>query len=141
MNVEINKVFGKSIYELNEETGRNVAILADLQGPKLRVGVMKDAHLNNGDVFTFTTEQCTGDSKKAYMTYQTFPQDVKPGENILVDDGKLMFEVLKSDGKTTVTTKVIRGGELKSKVEINAHAFTKTAQKAIEAAGGVANII
>jgi len=109
----------KIIRELNDETGRNVAILADLQGPKLRVGVMKDAHLNNGDIFTFTTEKCTGNSEKAFMTYQTFPQDVKAGEHILVDDGKLMFEVLKSDNKTEVTTKVIRGGELKSKKGVN----------------------
>ncbi|MFK5877921.1 MAG: pyruvate kinase [Flavobacteriaceae bacterium] len=109
----------KIIRELNKETGRNIAVLADLQGPKLRVGVMKDAHLNNGDIFTFTTEKCTGNSKKAFMTYQTFPQDVKAGEHILVDDGKLMFEVLKSDNKTEVTTKVIRGGELKSKKGVN----------------------
>ena len=109
----------KTIRELNEETGRNIAILADLQGPKLRVGVMKDAHLNNGDIFTFTTEKCVGDSKKAFMTYKTFPQDVKVGENILVDDGKLMFEVIESDNKTEVTTKVIRGGELKSKKGVN----------------------
>ena len=109
----------KTIRELNEETGRNIAILADLQGPKLRVGVMKDAHLTKGDIFTFTTEKCIGDSKKAFMTYQTFPQDVKAGENILVDDGKLLFEVIKSDNKTEVTTKVIRGGELKSKKGVN----------------------
>ncbi|MDC9721405.1 MAG: pyruvate kinase [Urechidicola sp.] len=109
----------KIIRELNDETGRNVAILADLQGPKLRVGVMKDAHLNNGDIFTFTTEKCTGNGKRAFMTYQTFPQDVQAGEHILVDDGKLLFEVIKSDNKTEVTTKVIRGGELKSKKGVN----------------------
>lgn len=107
------------IRELNVETDRNTGILADLQGPKLRVGIMKDAHLNDGDIFTFTTEKCTGDSKRAFMTYQTFPQDVKPGEKILVDDGKLLFEVLESDGKKNVTTKVIRGGELKSKKGVN----------------------
>lgn len=107
------------IRELNVETDRNTGILADLQGPKLRVGIMKDAHLNDGDIFTFTTEKCVGNNKKAFMTYQTFPQDVKPGEQILVDDGKLLFEVLESDNKANVTTKVIRGGELKSKKGVN----------------------
>ena len=109
----------KMIRDLNEETGRNVAVLADLQGPKLRVGVMEEAHLKDGDTFTFTTEQCVGDNKKAFMTYKTFPQDVKAGEHILVDDGKLLFEVVESDNKTNVITKVIRGGELKSKKGVN----------------------
>ena len=112
-----NKV--KIIRELNDETGRNVAVLADLQGPKLRVGVMKDALLEDGDKFVFTTNECTGTNEKAYMTYQTFPQDVKTGEHILVDDGKLLFEVTKSDNISEVTTRVIRGGELKSKKGVN----------------------
>jgi pyruvate kinase len=109
----------KFIRELNEETGRNSTILADLQGPKLRVGVMENAILKDGDTFTFTTEECVGNDKKAFMTYQTFPQDVKAGEHILVDDGKLLFEVIESDNKTNVLTKVIRGGELKSKKGVN----------------------
>ncbi|AOW21333.1 pyruvate kinase [Urechidicola croceus] len=109
----------KIIRELIKETGIYVAILADLQGPKLRVGVMEEAHLKDGDTFTFTTEKCVGDNKRAFMTYQNFPQDVKAGEHILVDDGKLLFEVLESDKKANVKTKVIRGGELKSKKGVN----------------------
>ena len=98
----------KLIREINVEKGYNVAILADLQGPKLRVGVMEDdVVLNDGDTFIFTTEKCVGTAKKAYMTYQRFPKDVKVGENILVDDGKLMFEVVSSDKDTQVVTKVI----------------------------------
>ena len=109
----------KSIRELNIETGQNTTILADLQGPKLRVGVMEEAYLKEGDLFTFTTEKCIGNSKKAFMTYQKFPQDVRKGEHILVDDGKLLFEVIDSDKKKTVTAKVIRGGELNSKKGVN----------------------
>ena len=68
----------KTIREINEENGYNVAILADLQGPKLRVGVMEeDVVLNDGDLFTFTTEQCIGSKEKAFMTYQRFPKDVR----------------------------------------------------------------
>ncbi len=107
------------IRELNRETGINTAILADLQGPKLRVGVMENAHLKVGDTFTFTTDQCVGNSKKAFMTYKRFPQDVKAGEFILVDDGKLKFEVISTDKIKNVTTKVIRGGELSSKKGVN----------------------
>ncbi len=107
------------IRELNEELGIHTALLADLQGPKLRVGIMENAHLNNGDTFTFTTEECVGDATKAFMTYQAFPRDVKAGEHILVDDGKLLFEVIETDGEKNVVTKVIRGGELKSKKGVN----------------------
>ena len=110
----------RQIREINEERGYNVAILADLQGPKLRVGVMNDGvELKAGDTFTFTTEECTGTKEKAFMTYQRFPKDVKAGEQILVDDGKLQFEVVSKDKKTAVITKVIVGGTLKSKKGVN----------------------
>jgi pyruvate kinase len=110
----------KIIREINKENNYHVAILADLQGPKLRVGVMaKKVKLTIGNTFTFTTEKCEGSNEKAYMTYQNFPKDVKVGEHILVDDGKLLFEVTATDSKTNVTTKVLRGGKLKSKKGVN----------------------
>ena len=88
----------KDIREINEEKNLYVAILADLQGPKLRVGVMEDnVILKADDTFVFTTEQCVGTKEKAFMTYQNFPKDVKKGEYILVDDGKLMFEVVSTN--------------------------------------------
>lgn len=108
------------IREINEEKGYNIAILADLQGPKLRVGVMKEGvEVKAGDTFTFTTEECIGTQEKAYMTYQRFPKDVKEGEQILVDDGKLLFEVVSTDKSTSVKTKVVVGGSLKSKKGVN----------------------
>ena len=110
----------KLIREINEENGYNVAILGDLQGPKLRVGVMEDdVVLEDGDTFKFTTEKCIGTKEKAFMTYQRFPKDVKVGEHILVDDGKLMFEVISSNKETEVVVKVIVGGALKSKKGVN----------------------
>ncbi|MGK0414633.1 MAG: pyruvate kinase, partial [Polaribacter sp.] len=110
----------KIIREINEENGFNISILADLQGPKLRVGVMEDGvELIDGDTFTFTTDKCIGTKEKAFMTYQRFPKDVKVGEHILVDDGKLMFEVLSTNKENEVVVKVIVGGELKSKKGVN----------------------
>lgn len=108
------------IRELNQELGFHVAILADLQGPKLRVGKMeKGVVLKKGATFTFTTQKSSGNEHRAYMTYQKFPSDVKVGEHILVDDGKLLFEVTQTNKKDTVITKVIRGGKLKSKKGVN----------------------
>ncbi|HIP47654.1 MAG TPA: pyruvate kinase [Lutibacter sp.] len=108
------------IRKLNDELGYHVAILADLQGPKLRVGKMeKGIVLKKGATFTFTTQKVIGNIEQAYMTYQKFPKDVKAGERILVDDGKLLFEVTQTNNKDTVVTKVLRGGKLKSKKGVN----------------------
>lgn len=106
---------------LNDEFGYATAILADLQGPKLRVGVMKeDVVVNPGDIITFqTAEDIPGTAERVYMNYKEFPRDVNPGEKILLDDGKLMFEALETNGTTEVVCKVIQGGPLKSKKGVN----------------------
>ncbi|TRX36669.1 pyruvate kinase [Flavobacterium restrictum] len=106
---------------LNEEFGYTTAILGDLQGPKLRVGVMQDGVVvNDGDLITFTTaEDIIGTAQKVFMKYQNFPNDVNPGERILLDDGKLLFEIVETDKKTEVIARVIQGGELKSKKGVN----------------------
>ncbi len=106
---------------LNTEFGYTTGILADLQGPKLRVGVMKeDVVVNPGDKITFTTaEDILGTAEKVYMNYKEFPNDVNPGERILLDDGKLIFEVTKTDRKSEVEAVVIQGGPLKSKKGVN----------------------
>ncbi|KGO90334.1 pyruvate kinase [Flavobacterium suncheonense] len=109
------------IRSLNKEFGYTTSILADLQGPKLRVGVMKeDVVVSKGDKITFTTkEDILGTSEKVYMNYKGFPKDVQAGERILLDDGKLIFEVVKTDKKTEVQAVVIQGGPLKSKKGVN----------------------
>jgi len=109
------------IRELNEELGIFTAILADLQGPKLRVGVMGgEVVVSPGDEITFETgEPFEGDAERVYMNYSSFPRDVNPGEQILLDDGKLIFEILESDKKSKVKTRVIQGGPLKSKKGVN----------------------
>ncbi|MCF6128607.1 pyruvate kinase [Flavobacterium sp. AS60] len=106
---------------LNDEFGYSTAILADLQGPKLRVGVMKeDVVVNPGDIITFqTAEDVPGTKERVYMNYIEFPRDVNPGEQILLDDGKLIFEAIETNGTTEVVCKVIQGGPLKSKKGVN----------------------
>ena len=109
------------IRSLNDEFGYTTAILADLQGPKLRVGVMKeDIVVNPGDIITFqTSEDVPGTAERVYMNYKEFPRDVNPGEKILLDDGKLMFEAIETNRTTEVICKVIQGGPLKSKKGVN----------------------
>ena len=111
----------KMIRELNEEFGYNAAILGDLQGPKLRVGVMKgEVVVKEGDEITFATgKKFEGTKDRVYMTYDNFPQDAKAGERILLDDGKLIFEVVSTDKKSEVKARVIQGGPLKSKKGVN----------------------
>ncbi len=109
------------IRDLNKELGYNVGILADLQGPKLRVGKMKDGVVvETGDRIVFTTEKIKeGTADHVYMNYQSFPKDVKSGERILLDDGKLIFEVESTDGQSEVIASVVQGGPLKSNKGVN----------------------
>ena len=109
------------IRSLSEKHKTYTAILADLQGPKLRVGVIEEgAVVEAGDTVEFiTTAPFVGNAQKAYMTYQQFPKDVTAGERILLDDGKLIFEVTATDKKEKVTAKVLQGGPFKSKKGVN----------------------
>src|SRR5690606_34498366 len=111
----------KMIRELNQEMDTNISILADLQGPKLRVGVMGgEAVVAPGDEVIFATgEAFEGTAQRVYMNYQNFPRDVKPGERVLLDDGKLIFEVKSTNGENEVTATVVQGGPLKSKKGVN----------------------
>ena len=108
------------IRSINQEYGFNTAILGDLQGPKLRVGVVKEgSFINPGDILTFTNENVEGDASRVYMTYERFAKDVKVGERILIDDGKLVFEVIETNQKDIVKAKAIQGGPLSSKKGVN----------------------
>ncbi len=111
----------KRVQQVNNEINSNIAILADLQGPKLRVGAMENegCEIKNGDKITFTNKECLGTAKKVFMTYQNFARDVKPGELILIDDGKLAVKVESSNGLDEVIAVVEHGGVLKSKKGVN----------------------
>ena len=108
------------VQELNIEEDRNVAVLGDLQGPKLRLGNVKpDQVLKRGKEITITTEECVGDVSKIYITYPDFPKDVKVGDRIMLDDGKLILKAEATNGTNEVRAKVVQGGELKSKKGVN----------------------
>ena len=111
---------------INEKYNLHVGILCDLQGPKLRVGKIENngLKLESGDVVTFVNEECLGTMEKIYMSYERFAKDVNVGERVLVDDGKLMFEVIETDKESTVKLKVLFGGTISSNKGVNLP-FTK----------------
>ena len=106
---------------INEKYGTHISLLADLQGPKLRVGEIENNALEiaEGDILTFVNEKCVGTKEKIYMSYSEFANDVKPGERVLVDDGKLVLEVVETNGNDTVKLKVLFGGILSSRKGVN----------------------
>jgi len=111
----------KQIRELNAEMGMNVSILADLQGPKIRTNEMENngVLLEVGKEIKILVEKIVGNSERFSINYVKLPQDVKSGEKILLDDGKIMLEVIATDGKTEILCKIIQGGILSSKKGVN----------------------
>ena len=109
------------IKELNKELDSNVAVLADLQGPKIRLGNMHDnVSIKKGETISFDCKnQFVGDKLKASISYIDFAKDVKKGDKVLVDDGKLIFEVISTDKKRIVKLKNIQGGIISSRKGIN----------------------
>lgn len=84
---------------IDEELNTHTSILGDLQGPKIRVGEMEEnVVLDNDQQFILTTNKCVGNKDKAYISYVEMPRDVKAGEMILMDDGKLQLEVVSTNG-------------------------------------------
>ncbi|SMO36013.1 pyruvate kinase [Saccharicrinis carchari] len=109
------------IKELNKEFGTHAAILADLQGPKLRVGEIENNRMDliEGEIVTFVTKKCIGQKDHIYMSYQEFPMDVNVGEAILIDDGTIKLKVTETNNKDTVRARVIYGGVLSSNKGVN----------------------
>src|SRR6056300_690849 len=109
------------IREINREEGLHISILADLQGPKIRIGEVENnaVELADGSKLVITTSPCLGTAEKVHLTYSDFPKDVAIGDFVLLDDGKLQLQVVSSNGKNEVVTKVIHGGTLSSKKGVN----------------------
>jgi len=109
------------IRQLNEEMGTAIAILADLQGPKLRVGLVADGGivLSQGAELIVTTKSIESTQKCISVSYENLAADVKPGERILIDDGNITLEVLSSDGVSDIKAYVVYGGLLSSNKGFN----------------------
>lgn len=109
------------VNEINAEYGLNIGLLADLQGPKLRIGQVENnlVFLKEGDNLELVTFPCTGNSARLFINYNNLPSDVRTGDIILIDDGKIKLEVAGTNNTDTVFTKVVYGGELSSKKGVN----------------------
>ena len=110
-----------NIRGINEELGCSVAILGDLQGPKLRVGEIENNRLDvkAGDILTFTNEKCIGTIEKIYVSYPNLAGDVVIGNTIMIDDGKIEVKVLSIEANGDVKVTVTLGGIISSKKGLN----------------------
>jgi pyruvate kinase len=110
----------QNVRKAANDSGRAVAVLVDLQGPKIRLGKFEGGpyELAEGDIFKITTDDIIGNREIVGTTFKGLPNDVKPGDFLLIDDGKVRVEVLETDG-TVVTTKVIVAGPVSNNKGIN----------------------
>jgi pyruvate kinase len=111
----------RHIHTINDSFPFNIAILADLQGPKLRVGEIENdvMVLRKGDTFYFTNEYKLGNFDGVYLSYPNFHNDVKLGETIMIDDGKIEVKVIEIAADNRVKVEVTQPGDLTSKKGIN----------------------
>ena len=109
------------VNDLRKELGSNVTLLGDLQGPKIRIGELEnDIELKKNQSLSICSNLSESNGvDKIFISYPSFAKDVKPGENILVDDGKLIFKVISTNKKDTVDIKVVQEGVLKPRKGVN----------------------
>ncbi|VEI12390.1 pyruvate kinase [Trueperella bialowiezensis] len=108
------------VREAAEDTGKAVAVLVDLQGPKIRLGTFESGPvlLEQGDIFTITTEDVPGDKELVSTTFKGLPGDCNPGDLILIDDGKVQVRVKEVNGPEVVT-EVLIGGTVSNNKGVN----------------------
>ncbi|CAN5138777.1 pyruvate kinase [soil metagenome] len=114
------KVF-EHIHKINRAYKLNIGILADLQGPKIRIGEVKDNHieLEKGMELNITSHKSISTEQQLYVSYEQLPRDAQPGDKILLDDGKVELQVISSNGVDLLKVKVLHGGPLSSKKGVN----------------------
>lgn len=110
----------QKIRAASQSTGRRVAIMADLPGPKMRIGqfVEEPIELKTDDALTLTTEDIVGDKDRVAVSFARLPQAVKPKDRLFLNDGLIELEVERVDG-SDVQCKVLVGGELRSRKGLN----------------------
>ncbi|QAY73939.1 pyruvate kinase [Agromyces protaetiae] len=117
---EVHEGVYQNVRKAANDSGRAIAVLVDLQGPKIRLGKFENGphELAVGDVFKITTEDILGTKELVGTTFKGLPQDVAPGDFLLIDDGKVRVEVIETDG-TVVTTRVVVAGPVSDNKGIN----------------------
>ncbi|MGG7463394.1 MULTISPECIES: pyruvate kinase [unclassified Plantibacter] len=117
---DVHEAIYANVRKATEDSGRAVAVLVDLQGPKIRLGKFEGGpyDLAEGDIFKITTEDILGTKELSSTTFKGLPNDVKAGDFLLIDDGKVKVKVLETDG-TVVTTEVIVAGPVSNNKGIN----------------------
>jgi len=117
---EDHAIVYRRVREASDRSGHAVAILADLQGPKIRLGTFErgSVRLVRGQHFEITTESCVGTAERASTTYEDLARDVRPGDTLLIDDG-LVKLVIESTDARTVRTRVVEGGAVADHKGIN----------------------
>ena len=115
------KALIKKIRKINSELNTNTSILADLQGPKLRIGeIIQGTSLDVGSELKIKTgKEFVGDNEVIFVNYESLPKDIVEGEKILIDDGKIILKVTETNKKDLIKTKVIQGGEISSNKGFN----------------------
>ena len=111
----------KDIRQVNNKLKATTSILADLQGPKLRIGdISPNTNINDGDEIKIkTVKKFIGDDKMIFIDYQSLPKDINTGEKILIDDGKIILKVTETNKKDLINAEVIQGGALLSNKGFN----------------------
>lgn len=105
---------------VRDKMGKSAAVLLDTKGPEVRLGdfAQGEAYLKNGQDFILTTEVIQGDESKVSVTYADLPKELAKGDKVLIDDGKLLLETIKTDPKN-VYCKVIHGGKVSNHKGVN----------------------
>ncbi|MBX2938841.1 MAG: pyruvate kinase [Ferruginibacter sp.] len=111
----------KDIRTITKHEPYNIGILGDLQGPKLRVGELENGMipLESGMQFVLTSEKCVGTKERIYVSYPNLTSDLKPGERVFLDDGKMEVKVLKVLNEKDILVEVMLGGTLLPKKGVN----------------------
>lgn len=108
------------VRQIDDELGLNICVLGDLQGPKLRIGEIEEGTiLKDGTDIIVTVEPCVGNAQKVYVNYKELPKDIRRGESILIDDGKVKLVVIDIPDSEHIVAKVISGGPLSSRKGFN----------------------
>ena len=115
------KILIREIRRINEKLNTNTSILADLQGPKLRIGEIEPGTIlhESDELKIESSEEFKGDKEKIYVNYSSLPVDINIGEKILIDDGKIILKVTSTNKKDKISAEVIQGGELSSNKGFN----------------------